>query len=225
MNFYEFINTIYGTVKLKLRVSPHALIWYCVDPQYSLLHGVTTSNLERLRINVGPSNNTVEVGCEVPILKQCADNLSKKSVHDVYTKIFTQLNSYGNTCNNILAGGESEVTELTNNLVKFYSYGHTNLTLTCANLEVIQAESIIAGYNITDLIITVLKKILKKRPLAVLVERYEINHFSGLFNSSDIIVQNSFPFPLINSKVLAVLFPQKLVILLVLQILTSNDFI
>jgi hypothetical protein len=47
-NFYELINTIYGNLRLKIRVTPDALIWCCVDPQYSLLHGVTTSNLEML---------------------------------------------------------------------------------------------------------------------------------------------------------------------------------
>jgi hypothetical protein len=78
-NFYEYINTIYGNLKIKIRVSPEALIWCCVHPQYSLLHGVTTSNLERVPVNVGPTGNTVEVGCEVLILKQCTDNLSIKS--------------------------------------------------------------------------------------------------------------------------------------------------
>jgi hypothetical protein len=116
-NFYEYINTIYGNLKLKIRVSPHALIWCCVDPQYSLFHGVTTSNLERVPVNVGAPGNTVEVGCEVPILKQCGDNLSIKSVHDVYTKPFTQLNSYGRACNIMLAGGESLIPELTNNRI------------------------------------------------------------------------------------------------------------
>jgi hypothetical protein len=61
-NFYEYINTIYGNLKLKVRVTPHTLIWCCVDSQYSLLHGVTTSNLERVPINVGPNGNTVVVG-------------------------------------------------------------------------------------------------------------------------------------------------------------------
>jgi hypothetical protein len=137
-------------MKRAIKITPDALIWCCVDPQYSLLHGVTTSNLERVLVNVGPTGNTVEVGCEVPILKQCADNLTIKSVHDVYTKRFTQLNSYGRACNNVLAGGEEEIPELTNSIVKFCSYGHTNLTLTCANWEVTEAISYIAGYNISE---------------------------------------------------------------------------
>jgi hypothetical protein len=105
-NFYEYINTIYGNLKIKIRVTPDALIWCCIDPQYSLSHGVTTSHLDRVVVNVGAPGSTVEVGCEVPILKQCADNLSIKSVHDVYSKRFTQLSSYGRACNNVLAGGE-----------------------------------------------------------------------------------------------------------------------
>jgi hypothetical protein len=70
-NFYEYINEIYGNLKLKLRVSPDVLIWYCIDPQYSLLHGVTTSFLDPFPITVGPSNNTNTIPCEVPIIKQC----------------------------------------------------------------------------------------------------------------------------------------------------------
>jgi hypothetical protein len=82
------------------------------------------------------------------------------------------------------------MTELTNNIVKFCSYDHTNLTLTCANWEVTQAESIIAGYNISQAIVTALKNILKKIPLVVPVEKYEINHFSGTFNASGINIQS-----------------------------------
>jgi uncharacterized protein (DUF1330 family) len=178
-----------------------------VDPQYSLLHGVTTSHLERVVVNVGAPGSTVEVGCEVPILKHCADNLSIKSVHDVYTKRFTQLGSYGRACNNVLAGGEDEIPELANNIIKFCSYGHTNLTLTCANWEVTQAESIIAGYNISDAIVSALKNILKKRPLVVPVEKYEINHFSGTFKASGINIQSVFSF--VFTKTLVVLFPRK----------------
>jgi hypothetical protein len=130
------------------------------------LHGVTTSNLERVLINIGLSGNTTEVGYEVPILKHCADNLSIKSIHDVYTKRFTQLGSYGRGCNNVLTTGESDVPALRNNLVGFCSYGNTNITLTCVNLEAIQAESIIPGYNINDQILTALKSILKKKTVS-----------------------------------------------------------
>jgi hypothetical protein len=197
---------IYGNLKIKLRVSPEALIWCCVDTQYSLLHGVTTSNLGRVPVNVGPSGSTVEVVYELPILKQCTDNLCIKSVHDVYTKRFTQLNAYGRACNNVLAGGASEIPELTNSIVKFYSYGHTNLKLTCANWEVTQAESIIEGYNISEGIVAALKKIPKSRPLVVLVEKYEINHFPTQFNAGAIIVQSTFSF--VFTKALRILFPE-----------------
>jgi hypothetical protein len=107
----------------------------------------------------------------------------------------------------VLAGGEEEIPELTSNIVKFCSYGHTNLTLTCANWEVTQAESIIVGYNIGESIVIALKNILKKRPLVVPVEKYEINHFSGTFNASGINIQSVFSF--VFTKALVVLFPRK----------------
>jgi hypothetical protein len=118
-NFYEYINEIYGNLKLKLRVSPDALVWCCVDPQYSLLHGVTSSFLETVNLTVGSSGNTKQIPCDVPILKHCSDNFTIKSVNDVYTKRFIQLNSYGRACKNVLAGGNGEVEESTNNLVLF----------------------------------------------------------------------------------------------------------
>jgi hypothetical protein len=71
----------------------------------------------------------------------------------MYTKRFTQLNSCRRACNNILVVGESEVPALTNNLVGFCSYGHTNI---------IPAESAIAGYIVSEVILTALKSILKK---------------------------------------------------------------
>jgi hypothetical protein len=69
-NFYENINEIYGNLKLKLRVTPDALIWCCVNPQYSLLHGVISSFLETVNLTLG-TTDTKTIPCEVPILKQC----------------------------------------------------------------------------------------------------------------------------------------------------------
>jgi hypothetical protein len=63
-NFYEFINSIHRNLKVKLRIVPDGLVLCCADPQYSLLCGVITSNLERVAINLGPSGITQEVGCE-----------------------------------------------------------------------------------------------------------------------------------------------------------------
>jgi hypothetical protein len=160
--FYEYINDIYGNLKLKLRVSRDALVWCCVDPLYSLLHGFTTSFLESVSITVGSNGNTKQMICDVPILKQCADNFSIKSVNDVYTKKFTQLNSYGRACNNILAGGNGEIEKLTNNLVGLCSYDYTNVTLICLNWEVTKTETIVAGYNINETVLSALKSILKK---------------------------------------------------------------
>jgi hypothetical protein len=66
---------------------------------------VTLSFLETVSIVVGPTGNTKTVACEVPIFKQCGDNITIKSVNDVLTKRFTQLNSYGRACNNVLPVG------------------------------------------------------------------------------------------------------------------------
>jgi hypothetical protein len=80
----------------------------------------------------------------------------------VYTKRFTQLNSYGRACNNVIAAGTKTTPTLTNNLVGLCSYGHTNVILACSNLEVTRVETIVAGYNINETVLAALKSILKK---------------------------------------------------------------
>jgi hypothetical protein len=166
-NFYKYIKEIYGNFKLKLRISPDALVWCYVYPQYSLLHGVRTSFLETVPITIGSCGDTKTVAYEVPILKRCADNLTIKSVNNVYTKRITQLNSYGRACNNVISAGSKTVTTLTNNLVGFCSSGHTNVTLTRSNWEITRAEIVIAGYIIHEKVLAALKSILKKRPLLI----------------------------------------------------------
>jgi hypothetical protein len=41
-NFYEYMNFVFGELELNVKVFPAALVWWCVDPKYSLLHGVET---------------------------------------------------------------------------------------------------------------------------------------------------------------------------------------
>jgi hypothetical protein len=137
-------------------------VWCCVDPQYSLLHGATTSFLETVPIFVTISKNTKTVAYKLLILKQCVDNLTIKSVKDMYTKRFTQLNSYGRACNNVLAVGTGEVDTITNNIVGLCSYNHTNVTLTYSNWEITRAERIVAGYSIQETVLTALKIYLEK---------------------------------------------------------------
>jgi hypothetical protein len=108
-------------------------VYCCVDTQYSLLYGITTSFLETVNIVVGPSGNTKTIVCEVQILKQCVDYLTIKSVNDVYIKRFTQLNSYGRPYNIVITTGNPEVPALTNNLIGLCSYDHTNVTLIYSN--------------------------------------------------------------------------------------------
>jgi hypothetical protein len=55
-NFYEYINSIYGDLELNVKVSPNALVWCYVDPKYSLAHGVETSKLEPVYVEIGPAS-------------------------------------------------------------------------------------------------------------------------------------------------------------------------
>jgi hypothetical protein len=148
-NYYEYINEIYGNLNLKLRISPDALVWRCIDPQYSLLYMVT-SFLEHIPVVVGTSGNTntKTIPYKVRILKECVDNHTIKSVNEVYTKRFTQLTSYERACNNVLTVSNGEVTLISNNIIALYSYDHTNVRLTCSNWKITRAETIVAGYNV-----------------------------------------------------------------------------
>jgi hypothetical protein len=69
------------------------------------LYGVTTSSLENVPPIIGTGKTTTDAGCEVLNPKQCEDNLSIKSINEVYSKRFTLINSYGRACNNVIAAG------------------------------------------------------------------------------------------------------------------------
>jgi hypothetical protein len=59
-NFYEYMNFIYGELELKVKVSPNALVWCCVD--------------------IGPANGPkVKTDISTILLDQCANNISIKS--------------------------------------------------------------------------------------------------------------------------------------------------
>jgi hypothetical protein len=54
--------------------------------------------------------NTAVIAGEMLILEQCAaDNFSIKSIHNLYPKIFAQLNSYRRGSNNVFAVSNSVV--------------------------------------------------------------------------------------------------------------------
>jgi hypothetical protein len=92
-------------------------------------------------------------------------------------------------------------------LVGFFSYGHTNVVHTWSIWEITQVETIVAGYNINENVLAALKSILKKRPLVIPVEKYEVHHFSGQPNAGGVTLQNTFP--LINCKAMCTLFPKR----------------
>jgi hypothetical protein len=52
-NFYEYMNFIYGDLQLNVKVLQAALVWCCVDPKYSLAHGVEMSKLEPVIVPIG----------------------------------------------------------------------------------------------------------------------------------------------------------------------------
>jgi hypothetical protein len=56
-NMYEYPSSILGKLELKLKVSPDALVWCCVDPKKSLLYGVEALPLRESSIPIGKRTN------------------------------------------------------------------------------------------------------------------------------------------------------------------------
>jgi hypothetical protein len=108
-NFYEYYNYILGELELNIKISPAALVWCCVVPKYSLANGVEPSTLEPVMLNIGPSGAKVNTGISAMLLKQCADNIIIKSNADVYTKRYTQLNSFGRAVTNYLVSSPETI--------------------------------------------------------------------------------------------------------------------
>jgi hypothetical protein len=93
-SFYEYYNYIFGELELNVKISPAALVWCCVDPKYLLANGVETSTLELVMLNIGPTGTKVATDISATLLKQCADNIIIKCNADIYTKKYTQFNSF-----------------------------------------------------------------------------------------------------------------------------------
>jgi hypothetical protein len=116
-SFYEYYNYIFDELELNVKISPAALGWCCVDPKYSLANGVETSRLEPVMLNIRPSGAKVNTDISATLLKRCADNIIIKSNADVYTKRYTQLNSFGRAVNNYLVSSPETIN--TNNIGNF----------------------------------------------------------------------------------------------------------
>jgi hypothetical protein len=112
-NFCEYMNFIYGDLQLNVKVSPNALVWCCVDPKYSLAHGVEMSKLEPVLADIGRSTNKVTTDISTILLDQCAKNISIKSEADVYTKRFTQVHSWGRALTNVVVSSRNPLNTTT----------------------------------------------------------------------------------------------------------------
>jgi hypothetical protein len=94
-NFYEYMNFIYGDLQLNVKVSPAALVWCCVDLNHLLMYGVETSKFDPLIVDIRPNGSKVATDISTIFRDQCANNINIKFETDVYTKRFTQFNSWG----------------------------------------------------------------------------------------------------------------------------------
>jgi hypothetical protein len=112
-NMYEYPSSILGKLELKLKVSPDALVWCCVDWKESLSHGVEALPLRESNESIGtrtipapPQGNpdgTVGMNVQQLFLAQVANSVVNKSKAEVYTKRFTQINTPGRVCRNVVA--------------------------------------------------------------------------------------------------------------------------
>jgi hypothetical protein len=111
-SMYEYPSSISGKLELKLKVSPNTLMWCCVDPKESLLHGVEALTLRESNVRIGigtipappqgDPDGTAGMNVASLFLAQVASSVINKSKAEVYAKRFTQVNIPGRACRNVV---------------------------------------------------------------------------------------------------------------------------
>jgi hypothetical protein len=204
--FYEYMNFIYGDLELNVKVSPNALVWCCVDPKYSLAHGVETSKLEAVIVQIGPNGNKIETDISTILLDKCAKNISIKSEADVYTKKITQVNSWGRVLINVVVSSPNPVNTTTLwNFAELVTAGYAQLKMAPVETLVSLCESYIMEYNLKQETKQPMINLCRNKPLVIPCEKFDYVYFNGMYNSSGInrTVTTNF----INTKAVAMLYP------------------
>jgi hypothetical protein len=100
-------------------------------------------------LNIGPTGAKVNTDISATLLKQCADNIIIKSNVDVYTKRYTQLNSFGRAVTNYLVSSQETLnTNSIGNFVHSCLSGHKVIKISCVECVVNLCESHITGFNV-----------------------------------------------------------------------------
>jgi hypothetical protein len=185
-NFYEYMNYIYGDLELNVKVSPNALVWCCVDPKYSLAHGVETSKFEPVIVEIGLANGTkVETDISTILLDQCGKNISIKSETDVYTKRFTQVNSWGRALTNVVVSSQNPLNTTTlGNFTELVTAGNPQLKTAPVETLVAQCESYIVGHNLNHKAKQPMINLCKGKPLVTPCEKFDYVYFNGMYNQA-----------------------------------------
>jgi hypothetical protein len=208
-NFYEYYNYMFGEMELNVKLSPAALVWYCVDPKYSLANGVETSTLEPVMLNIGPAGSEVPTDISATLLKQCSENVGLKSIADVYSKRFTQIGSWGRAVINFMVNSPETInTSSLGNFVQTCMSGHKEIRIRSIECIVNLCESHITGFNIKDSLKQGFVNLFAGKPTVIPCEKYDYMYFGGHYNSSGIDTTVTMNF--VNAKAVIILCPRRI---------------
>jgi hypothetical protein len=158
-------------------------------------------------LNIGPSGAKVNTDISATLLKQCADNIIIKSNADVYTKRYTQLNSFGRAVTNYLVSSPETInTNSIGNFVHSCLSGHKVIKISCVECVVNLCESHIAGFNVKENLKQSFVELFRGKPAVIPCERFDYMYFGGHYNSGAIDTTVTLNFQ--NTKAVVILFPR-----------------
>jgi hypothetical protein len=215
-NMYEYLSSILGKLELKLKVSPDVLVWCCVDPKESLLHGVEALPLRESTVPIGPRrmpgdpDETVGMNVAPLFLAQVANSVINKSKAEVYTKRFTQVNTPGRACTNVVSSSyfNNDLNNLPylTNFVDFASYETRDIEIHSDDVTISNAYSHVTVFNLKD---TVKKRLIeeyKDKPFVVPSSKFEFYQFGQGPNPTKFNISQQFKLPY--TKALFLIFPR-----------------
>jgi hypothetical protein len=119
-------------------------------------------------VDIGPYGNKVTTDISTILLDQCAKNISIKSEGDVYSKRFTQVNSWGRALTNVFVSSPNPLNTTTlGNFAELVTAGHAQLRMASVETLVAQCESYIVGYNLKPEAKLPMINLLKSKPLVI----------------------------------------------------------
>jgi hypothetical protein len=185
-----------------------------------LLHDVEALPLRESSIPIGPRtmsaqpqgypDETVAMNVAPLFLAQVASSVINKSKAEVYTKRFTQVNTPGRACTNIVASSYFD-NDLNNppfltNFVEFASYETRDIEIHADDITLSNAYSHVIVFNLKESVKKRLIEEYKVKPFVVPLSKFEFYQFGQGPGPTGLNISQQFKLPY--TKALFLMFPR-----------------